>query len=108
MLYRITIRFVMMILCVGSLPFITHGQRGGQSLLQEGRRLALSTKRVDHPDGRTVDSLSGRHQKGDKTINLSAFVVKKGIKSRRIGPRSQNPASNALFSKVSMRNSPPT
>jgi hypothetical protein len=98
----------MMVLCVGSLPLITHGQRDGQSLLQEGRRLALSTKRVDHPDGRTVDSLSGRHQKGDKTINLSAFVVKKGIKSRRGGPRSQNPASNALFSKVSMRNSPPT
>lgn len=105
MLYRITILFVMMIFCVGSLPLITHGQRGGQSLLQEGRRLALSTKRVDHPDGRTIDSLSGRHQKGDKTINLSAFVVKKGIKSHRSGPRSQNPASNALFSKVSRTNS---
>jgi len=106
MLNRVTILFVLMVFCVGSLPLITHGERSIEPPTQGGRRLTLSTKRVAHPDGRTVDSLSGRHQKGDKTLNLSAFTVKKGLKARRGGPRSQNAASNGVFSKVSLTNTP--
>ncbi len=108
MLYRVTILFVLMIFCVGSLPLITHGQRGSEPAAQQSRRVTLFTKHVDHPDGRTVDSFSGRHQKGDKTINLSSFTVKKGAKRRRDAPTSQSQSSNALFSKASMTNSPLT
>lgn len=64
MLYRITILFVLMTLCIGSLPLITHGHDKDTISPQQDRRLTLSTKHVDHSDGSTVDSLSGRHQKG--------------------------------------------
>jgi hypothetical protein len=98
---RVTILLIVSIFWAGGLPLSTQGQRSPGSA-QQDRRLVLNTKQVFDPDGKTVDSLSGRHQRGDRTLNLSAFTVKKGPRARRGGPHSLNESSKALFAKVSL------
>jgi len=68
-----------------------------------GRRLTLSASHVVYKDGRTVDRLNGQHQRGEQTIKLSGFTVKKGLRPRRSKRQSQG--TTPTFSKISMASS---
>jgi hypothetical protein len=57
--------------------------------------LLLSATNVSQPGGGTVLNLTGKYQRGGKTVNLRSSTVKSGFHIRPTGPPSQSPSAPA-------------
>ena len=104
MLSRTAMFFLLTISFAVGLPMVTRGHKKQQASSQD-RPLAVSTRRVARSDGRAAFNLTGRYQRGDKTVHLRATTVRDARRRSAIGRSRSKPLERPLSSQDSIQTS---